>query len=521
MSKLVSLSTLKKQYKLVFIFLLLLVFVNRFLVLFYFGFKFTGSDDLIFWHMAKDYSEGVFHEPFFYGQDYNYPLESIFAVPLIWLNVPYFIALPLVTSLLTVFPFCLFSFVLFRKKYYLNAYVFLLILLAMPIEYEMLTSMSRGFVSGLFFSSFLIFPILEPNKVRSFWILSLSIVLGFIVNPNSVIISLPVCFYLFLINYKRINFYLIFIVVTFPFLFLQYLSKQFYVDNSDYIVHTMWHLTYSFDLLLHTLSNLDTMFKYLTPIYWKGNWMSTLLIAFLGFILLKKDWRKGISIIIGVLFVIFSFGVNKVSDSLGVIYLSSTRMFLAIPLLFGLAIFWWKNDYNIMNSKNYMYIVLAIGCSVFLTKISLIENVVKTQTQETNYGAVSIKSIDKLKERGLSIEEITTKNAIDLVIYIPNFEIKFSEMVIYSYGCSMLNSNLPNALINRGDRRTWIFKDVKNTIQENILIYNFDVYYMDKSKAKTVDYEIIEKHPTMLIIKNNKKSLETLSDIFGFGFKRK
>jgi len=60
-----------------------LVIISRILTLTEFSFKYTGSDDVIFWQTAMDYSKGIFHEPFFYGQNYNYALESIIAVPLV------------------------------------------------------------------------------------------------------------------------------------------------------------------------------------------------------------------------------------------------------------------------------------------------------------------------------------------------------------------------------------------------------------------------------------------------------
>ena len=91
---------------------------------------------------------------------------------------------------------------------------------------------------------------------------------------------------------------------------------------------------------------MDKFFNYLTPVFWAGNWAVVLVILILGIFTLKKDWKKGTSILLGVVFIFILLGVNKINDDIGVVFLSSTRMFLAIPLLLGLASFWIKDKYE-------------------------------------------------------------------------------------------------------------------------------------------------------------------------------
>lgn len=69
--------------------LLLLLLLDRLFLLVTFNFKFVGSDDLIFWQGANDYLHFRFHEPYFYGQNYNFMLEAVVAAPLRLLGVPY------------------------------------------------------------------------------------------------------------------------------------------------------------------------------------------------------------------------------------------------------------------------------------------------------------------------------------------------------------------------------------------------------------------------------------------------
>src|SRR4051812_45399419 len=76
------------------------------------------SDQPFMWIGAKDYSNGYFFEPRFYGQDYNTFLEALIAVPFIRLNMPVYVAVPLVTHLILLLPFLFTGFYLFvhQKK---------------------------------------------------------------------------------------------------------------------------------------------------------------------------------------------------------------------------------------------------------------------------------------------------------------------------------------------------------------------------------------------------------------------
>ncbi len=66
--------------------LCLLLLLHRWNVLHEFGFQYPDSDQAIMWQGAVDFAQGIFHEPRFYGQDYNTMIESLFAVPpaMVW-----------------------------------------------------------------------------------------------------------------------------------------------------------------------------------------------------------------------------------------------------------------------------------------------------------------------------------------------------------------------------------------------------------------------------------------------------
>ena len=379
----------------VFLLSLLIVLIDRFLLLENFNFNFVRSDDMIYWQSATDYMKGVFHEPYFYGQNYNFMLDSIFAIPLIKLNIPYSIAFPIVSSLISLFPFILFAGILFNKGHKIEAIFFTLIPLLLPIEYGILNSIC-GFSSGLFFAGFFVFPLLKPFSKSSWFIAALAVSLSYICNPSSLVFSIPICVYLFLINFRRLSFYLINIATVIPILSIEYFAKRFYLMNAEYNVCGMWNFEFSFSKMFNNFQHLDKFFKYSTPIFWSAGWLALVFILIAGIVIMKKDWKKGISLIIGLVFIIFTLGINKVNDDSNTIFLSSTRMFLGIPLLIGLVFFWSKGLFTISHST-WKFGLIIIAITLFLIKSNLFVPVIIYHTEKTNYGPVAIKNVNDLK----------------------------------------------------------------------------------------------------------------------------
>lgn len=500
-----------------FICLLVLLLAARLTTLFYYGFEFTGNDDVVFWQMAHDYAHGVFHEPFFYGQNYNFGLEPFLAVPLVWLNVPLYIGLPIISSLLGIFPFVFFAVVLFRRGFVLSSYFFLIIPLTLPIEYDILTSVSRGFTSGLAATAFLVFPLLQPTSKKSFVIFGFATAVGFVLNPNSILFSFPIGLLLLLENYKKPAFYLLSIGVGIPFLALKYWAEQFYEINDEYIVHFMWELTYSFSLLLEGLSYLDKFFRHLTPVFWEGNWFILIILVILSVVLLKKNQQKGIIILATLVVALALMGVNKVNDGMKTVFLTPVRMYLSVPLILALAFFWFPVKEQLQNKVQLVVVTLAF--SVFLVKISVYPTLINSLTEKTNYGPVAIQSIEKLKNQCTDLEAILNQHSVDLVVFMPTWDRNIPEIEFLNYGCSLLHPMELSSVMNIYERRTWVYQDVKSNARKNVLLFNHSIENIESYRDR-VEFEIIGQHPNLLLLKNNHKTLPELAELFHFQYQR-
>ena len=501
---------------LLFLVALALVIGSKAIALVYFSFQFTGNDDLIFWQMARDYAHGYFFEPFMYGQNYNYGIESFFAVPLLKLGVPFQYALPITTAWMGVFPFVVFSFGFYRIKQFVPAIICVSIPVWMPIEYDIITTITRGFLNGLFFTSFFIFAVLKPSRTSSFFLFGICASLGVITNPNSVLLSIPVGIYLLLVNVKSLRFYVFTSVSMIPGFVLYYFSKQFYVLNPDYVVHQLPELTYAFSRIAETLVQLDRSFAYLSPLFLGFHWAILFLLVVGSVLLLKRDWRLGIALVLGLFFMLFSLGINKVEEGVGVIFFSPTRMFLAVPILFAFMLSWLLLK---SNSSKLLYVLLLISCLSVCYKFITVESTVDFHTTNKSYGPVAIENIELLKTECRQFQSVATNYEVDLVVFTLSSFKNVPEVSFYNFGCELLVEDFPESTMLHKERRTALFINHKSEIVKNILFLNYELNE-ELSRNSGSDYEIIEEISNAILIKNNTRTLPEICELLELQYHR-
>ena len=196
-----------KSHKTVFLLLLILLCFDRILTLINFGFNYTDLDQIILWNGATDYAKGIFYEPFFYGQPYNYMVEALAAVPMLWFGVPVYQALPITTVIISIFPFIFLAFVFKKYEYHFWAIICLALPLVLPLEFSLLTTISRGFIQAHLFLPFLFLPLLDPLRPRNVTILYIFSAISIIMNPSAGILVGPLFLYVYSYHFKSVSFY--------------------------------------------------------------------------------------------------------------------------------------------------------------------------------------------------------------------------------------------------------------------------------------------------------------------------
>ncbi|MDX1447353.1 hypothetical protein, partial [Lishizhenia sp.] len=195
----------------------------------------------------------------------------------------------------------------------------------------------------------------------------------------------------------------------------------------------------------------------------------------------------------------------------------SVRMFLAVPLLLGLALYWINPQLKNLTTWNWAIIVLVLFIGI--RKISTYSSCIDKQTETTNFGPIAIKNLDELTQKCDELKELTKTYNVDLVVFIADWRYGVAEIGHYNYACPVLQENTMNTVMNVYERRTWIFNNEKNKVRKNLLLYNPNLKNIEEIKQK-MDCTIIQKSPHLLLIENNDKTLMELSKTFDFPYKR-
>jgi hypothetical protein len=321
----------QKTYYYFFLLLFLLERINAFLQ---FSVVYTDSDQVLMWQAALDLKSGIFHSPCFYGQAYNPLIESALAVPIALSGIKISAALPLVTTTMAILPVLLFSQMLKRHGWLAAAFPFLLWLLLSP-EYCILTSISRGFVTGIFFFSIGFYFVTYNSAVIRFLA---GILTGFSIyaNPNCVLLF-PLFFLLPELKQQIIKL-LPASIGFFIGLSSLYFNHHFYAEHPEMVVYPSPSLQFSFHNFMSVVGKLDNYFDFISPVFWRLGYLSLLIFPLISIWLFKYNFRKE-SFFLLFLFalILLSFFVSKVADGSNSVFFSGARFYLAYPFLIGTA----------------------------------------------------------------------------------------------------------------------------------------------------------------------------------------
>jgi len=356
----------------------------------------------------------------------------------------------------------------------------------------------------------LIYPVLEPTK-KSSWILSaFAVSFGYFVNPSSLIFSFPVCAYLLFHNFKSISFYRISIACALPALIIEYFAKQFVTSKPDYNCHVAMKIEFKLDYLLKSLDSLDRYLSYFTPLTWFAGWLAVAVIFIVGIVLLKTDIRKALTLILGALFIFISLGITKIHDHLDTIFLCSARMYLCVPVLFGLALFWGRGLVR-FSDNTLIKAIAGAAIAMLLVKASMLDMIIDKYTQQKNFGSIAIKKVETLCKECDRIKDSLAAYPSDLVVFVPSWKTGYNvpETEFYTYACPLLEKDFPPTLINIYERRAWMVRKKKNKVEKNILFYNSDVDPAILQNMKNCKI-LTMQDPKMFVVTNNTLTTDSL-----------
>lgn len=468
--------------------LVALVIADRIRLMAHFSFQYTDKDQTLLWTAAYEMMNGRFHEPRWYGQAYNTLLESFLAAPFVAVDVPYHVALPLVTSALCLAPFILLSASALRAGWSVSAFVVLITPLLLPIRYGFLTSMPRGFVTGLVFAAvpacLLMFRLSPARLFASGFLLVLSVS----INPSAAILALPVGLCLFFENSDSRDLYRWggagFVLAA----GLHVLSVDFYHLNPAHVVYGPGlPPVFAFDLGLFR-DNVLNGARYLGDVApaLPGGVALGLLVFGLTLWGLARAGAAAcvVALLAGALLTLGSLGLERLHGGSESIWWPWSRNYLAVPLLVCTGLVWLERAFaGALDTRVRLRAVGIVGVlavAFFVLRVATLDAEIERNLYVKNPVGVKAWSAEKIERRCAALEDVAARHDAELVVFR-------SKHKILAYACEpLLEGRVKTLLIRRrvAERRTWRLREEAERPARRAILYNFSPDQIDRGRAR-------------------------------------
>ncbi len=449
------------------------------------------------WSGAKHFSQGLFYAPRYYGQDYNTMMEGLFAVPFMKLGVPVYYAVPLATHLIFLTPFLFTAFYLFKKQKKEHAIFVLAVLLCMPVGYDIMNSIPRGFITGMFFTSLFVVSLHNPKNYRFILINVFLSYVGYLVNQNSVLVSAPVLFYLFLVNYKDKKFYIYAVIGLILAVPIDYGLNHFYKVHPDYILYGFSN-EYSFTYFKEAILNFNDRFAHI-GFFIEGTGIIVLLtLIAVGVILYKGNIKLFFSFLVFIAIVFVSFFSSKIADGIVWPFYSYSRMYLGLPVLLYLFITTLEIDL-----KKLLLVLVPVTIAFTVFKEATFKKTIAYHVQEKFWGHVHLNKLSEIMQALDTYKTICKQQGVNDFVMVNGVwhddEINYAGPAVYD--------DFPNTFKPSFERRSWRIAEERKNVHEKFIVYtaNYDFDKFINENYKDIDIVRLDDYG-LFLIKNNKRT---------------
>lgn len=471
----------------------LIIVIYKFWILKVFTTIYIDSDQTIMWAGTKDFANGSFHETRYYGQDYNSMLEALISSLFYSLGIKLKYLLPAITSILAMTPFVVLSWLTFKKRSKVTGLIILCLTLFFSFKYDLLTTLPRGFVTGIFLYSF-IFPFVFRKQHTSgtfFWI-TFIILLAFTVNANSILIGFVITLYFFLKNYLNRNYYIYSFLAICCGGVVIFSIDLFYYLHPNYVLHK-GIMTFDLGLIKEGIQRLDVFFNDVTPIFWRAGWILLPVFCVISMYFYQKDRSLFLVSAIFPIILLLTLAVSKVYDGTESVFFTYSRMYLSVPLI--IAFLFSFIDFN----KN-------IGVLSFALSILFVSSKVTNSSKwiESSIGVNTVVAVAKVKDfeaECAKLKSLTQKYNLDLIVIIND---NFYDFI--NYGCGCVENKFPNTIRPIYERRTWRLEEDENVSYKNILFIDNKLELKD-SETNII---LIDRERGYFLLKGNKLKTKRL-----------
>lgn len=439
--------------------LIVLGALDRVYLLFVFGFRYIGIDDALIQQVAIDYGNGIFREPFLYGQNYNPMLEALLAAPFVHFGGASWIVLPIVTSFLALIPFWSLALWFSRKGHHASAVAVALMPILLPTEWGMITSMSRGWVHGLAWLSAV--PWLQG--IRSSWVkhgtTALVLVMALFCNLNALPLVAGVGIALVPLHARSLSFWLTGVVALALGMVAQFQAQAFYELHPA--IHPLLRSDLHFDLELFkaATASLNLHLLHMHPFRGLALFAPLLLSLTCGVLWVREERWLSAAIFIAMVVMATGLGMPKLHEGCESIFFPRSRMFLSLPLLIACAAALLLRGARLGRWPAITAIVVgAIGALFGWTRT---EHIIGYEMAHQECAWVREERIIDMRSRCEIISRTARDFEVDLVVPIRWPGIKVDHEAHFAahltcYACEQLVKDLPAVYGAGYDRRYWI-----------------------------------------------------------------
>ena len=434
--------------------------IDRTYLLFVFGFRYIGIDDALIQQVAVDYGNGIFREPFLYGQNYNPMLEALLAAPFVRFGAAPWIALPIVTSILALIPFWSFAWWCRKHEWISAALVFASMPIVLPVEWGMMTTMSRGFVHGIAWLALL--PWLQEWKHPLFKHASTALVLAtaMFCNPNALPLVAGIGIWLIAQHFRTVVFWCMNLVALGTFIAIHFRTQAFFDDHP--IVHPLGanDLHFSPQLFWYGLRHPDDHLLHVNPF---GGWAIIVLLGLVvdGYVLWRSHQRAmALSLVAGLLVMVLALGIVKVHAGCHSVFFPLSRMFLSFPVMVAMVTAFHLRSAP-LSKKWILLVLLVVPTGLVADKMSRTEAVIDREIAQQSCAFVREELISETRERCERIKAAALAEQVELIVPIRWPGIRVDHQQHFSahfgcYACEQLVAGFPPVYGAGYDRRSWL-----------------------------------------------------------------
>jgi len=482
-------------------------------------FRYTEEDQAVQWYGAREILRGAIHEPCFYGQPYNSCLEGYLAAPLVMLGVPFYIACPLVTTLLGVLPFLVLTSLAWKRGWFFAAGFSIFLAVVMPMRYGIVTGIPRGFVTGLAAAGVAIWVLFRRTdnpkawaEARDYFLFGMLLVLAWALNPNSLVVLLPLGVYALGTRFRRWRFWVAgflgaAVASVYPLLRYQF----YYVWHDDYRFHYRDQtLRWSWDNFGKFLPHLDSSFGDFLPVEWHPAYV---LLAIFLLLIVVLVWRRryagamaGFS---GVALVVTSFFCDRVQVSAEHVLLSYSRMFLGVPVLLVMLIVWLEMAKPVQTGWRWAYRTsfFALVVAAFFIVRNKNQHFDEQAAWEMRpFDSFAITPVDEIKRVTKKVQDALDATGTTLVL-IPNWELR-----PYNYAIPCMT--IGQSLYPGYERRTWRLHQECYPRYDRILVLG-DAVPVDQLRKVDAKVRRISENPSLWVLNTQGRSVIKIAKLFG------